>query len=503
MTAYDRLVTLTREASLLSSSSAVLSWDQEVTMPPGGIEIRAQQLALLARLHHERVTAPEIGDLLSTCEADAAIRGEPLSAAAVNVRELRHEFTRQSKLPASLVEEEARLASLGQHTWAEARKRADFSHFRPVLEKIVHLLRQKAACYGWAQGGEAWDALADDYERGCTAKYVESVFRPLRPRLTALLGDLTGRGRAPSNRLNETALDVAQQAKYVRFIAESIGFDFQRGRLDTSTHPFCTGFHPGDVRLTTRYKESCMLDGLGSVMHECGHGIYEQGLPAEQAGLPMCRATSLGIHESQSRMWENQVGRSERFWRWAQPKLADYFGGAVNGFSFDEVYGAANIVEPGFIRVEADEATYNLHVMVRFEIERALLAGELAVADIPGVWNNKYKEYLGLTVPDDAKGCLQDIHWSMTAMGYFPTYTLGNLYAAQFFEQARREMPGLEDEFAQGRFGALRGWLNGKIHAHGRRYMAADLCREVTGAALSAEPLMRHLEGKLRPIYGV
>ncbi|MCH7571731.1 MAG: carboxypeptidase M32, partial [Planctomycetes bacterium] len=233
------------------------------------------------------------------------------------------------------------------------------------------------------------------------------------------------------------------------------------------------------------------------------HGIYEQGLRYDLVGTPMGNSVSLGIHESQSRMWENQVGRCEAFWRWCYPKLGDFFGTAINGMSFEDVYGGVNIVSSGFIRVEADEATYNMHIMIRFELERAIIGGDLAVADIPDAWNQKYKEYLGLDVPDDAKGCLQDIHWSMASMGYFPTYTLGNLYAAQFFEKALKDMPDLEGQFERGEFDTLKIWLNTNIHAPGQRYRAADLCEQVTGQPLSADPLLRHLEGKLRPLYGI
>ncbi len=238
-------------------------------------------------------------------------------------------------------------------------------------------------------------------------------------------------------------------------------------------------------------------------MHEAGHGIYEQGLPAQHIGEPMGDSVSLGIHESQSRMWENQVGRSRAFWTWCFPKLKEFFGSAVHGLTLDQVYGGANIVKPDFIRVEADEATYNMHIMVRFEIERAILSQELEVADIPDAWNQKYKEYLGLIVPNDAKGCLQDIHWSMCSMGYFPTYTLGNLYCAQFFEKAMEDIPDLHQQFERGEFGALKAWLNKNIHAEGRRYRAAELCEHVTGRPLEADPLLRHLDGKLRPLYGV
>ena len=397
----------------------------------------------------------------------------------------------------------ARVSSMAKHEWAEARAASDFKRFAPWLAKLVALLRKQADCYGYAAGGEPWDALADLYEPGCTAAYVAGVFDPLRPRLQKLVADLAASKRGPSNAFNDFFVPIERQEALSRFVAERIGFDFNRGRLDRSTHPFCGGTHCNDVRMTTRYNERCVNDALGSTMHESGHAIYEQGLPFARIGTPLGESVSLGIHESQSRMWENQVGRSRAFWAWLAPQLPAVIGTESSGFSLDELYGAANIVEPGFIRVEADEATYNLHVMVRFQIERAVIKGDLEVEGIPSVWNRLYKELLGLDVPDDRRGCLQDIHWSMGAMGYFPTYTLGNLYASQLFEAACAEMPGLVDGFARGEFTPLREWLNRNIHAHGRRYSPSELVQRVTGKPLSAEPLMRHLEGKLRPLYGL
>ncbi len=503
ITAYDELLTLAREASLLGSTAGLLGWDQEVLMPPRGLDYRSRQLGLLARLHHEAATSERLGEMIATCETDEDIVGDPDSIAAANVRELRWAYDRRTKLPADLVEEEASLASRGHHVWAEARKAKDYAQFQPLLEQIVALLRRKAECFGWAEGGEPWDALAEDYEKGCTAATVETIFTPLRVRLQGLLDDLRGATKQPSEAFNTLELPLEQQKAFVRFVAESIGFEFDRGRLDTSTHPFCSGTHCNDIRLTTRFGTSNVNDALGSTMHEAGHGIYEQGLLYEHVGTPMGDSISLGIHESQSRMWENQVGRSEAFWRWCYPKLGDFFGDATSGLSFDEVYGGANLVKPDFIRVEADEASYNMHIMIRFELERAILSGALAVADIPEAWNAKYKDYLGLDVPDDAKGCLQDVHWASAAMGYFPTYSLGNLYAAQFYEQVRSDLPDLDAQFERGEFGALKRWLNENIHAHGQRYRAADLCERVTGKPLGPDPLMRHLESKLRPLYGI
>ena len=501
--AYDELIHAVKEANLLSSSAALLGWDQETLMPAGGLAHRSRQLAQIARMVHGMKTSARLGELLQQCENDKRLVGEATSVAAVNVREIRREYDRNTKLPASLVEELTRISSVARAEWATARKESDFKKFQPWLEKIVELLRQKAACYGWPKGGEAWDALADGYEPGCTARQVEELFKPLRVRLVKLVSDLMASTRGPVNAFNEIKLPIADQEKFVKFVAEKIGFDFNRGRLDISTHPFCSGTHCNDIRMTTRFHENNVNDALGSTMHECGHGIYEQGLLEEHIGTPMGDAVSLGIHESQSRLWENQVGRSQAFWKWLFPKLREHFGSAVSGLSLEQVYGGANIVKPDLIRVEADEATYNLHIMVRFEIERRLIGGDLAVADLPGVWNARYKEYLGIDVPDDRRGCLQDIHWSLASMGYFPTYTLGNLYAAQFFEKAIVDIPDLYAQFEQGEFSAMKNWLTKNIHSQGMRYHAADLCQVVTGKAPSADALMRHLEGKLRPLYGV
>ncbi len=499
--AYGDLIDRVREAHLLASTASLLHWDQETMMPGPGIEHRSRQFAQIVRLSHQIATEPRIGEALAACEDDAELIGDPTSAAAVNVREIRRDYDRRTRLPGDLVEELARTTSLGHHEWAEARRQSDFARFRPWLEQIVELTRRKAECYGWPADGEPWDALAEDYEPGCTAAQIEPLFEPLRRRLQALVGELTSSPRGPSDALNRLRLPVEQQERFVRSVSEQIGFDYSRGRLDRSTHPFCSGLHSKDVRMTTRFREDFVLDALGSTMHESGHGIYEQGLPYEHVGTPMASSISLGIHESQSRMWENQVGRSRAFWTWCHPLLKQCFGAAVDSVSLDDAYGAANVVKPDFIRVEADEATYNLHVLVRFEIERALVSGAMAVADIPGVWNEKYKVYLGLDVPDDRRGCLQDIHWSGGSFGYFPTYTLGNLHAAQLYEQARADLPDLDRHFERGEFAILKTWLNENIHVHGMRYRAAELCERVTGKPISAEPLMRHLEGKLRPLY--
>ena len=501
--AYADLLQHHRDASLLSSTASLLGWDQEVMMPPNGLAHRSNQLAQLAQLIHERSTDPRIADWLSACEADESLTADPRSDAAVNLREWRRDYDRATKLPAELVVELSQTTSRAKAEWAEARKADDYARFAPWLDQIIGLSKRQAECYGWPEEGEPWDALADGYEAGMTAAYVAGVFTPLREKLVVLVDRLMGSSTPPSNTFNELKLPIAEQEAFVRRVSAAVGFDYRSGRLDTSSHPFCSGTHHADIRLTTRFAEDNVNDALGSTLHETGHGLYEQGLPAEHLGPPRGSSVGLSIHESQSRLWENQVGRSRAFWTWCHPILVEHFGDAVAGLSADAVYAAANRVSPSLIRVEADEATYNLHIMIRFELERALLKGDLTAADLPSAWNEKYRDYLGVDVPSDAQGCLQDIHWSMGALGYFPTYTLGNLYSAQFFEAAAAELGNLPAMFAQGEFAPLLDWLRKNIHAPGNTYDSADLCEKVTGQPLTADPLLRHLEEKLLPIYGL
>lgn len=500
---YDELIARIREVSLLGATASLLAWDQETMMPPGGVEQRSRQLALIARLAHERVTDPRTGELLEACEADRDLVSDPHSDSAANLRELRRAYDRATKLPSELVAERASTRSVATHEWQEARKTSDFDRFRPFLEKNVALARRVAGCYGWADDEEPWDALAEGYEPGMRARDIEAVFTPLRDRLQNLVSDLMSGARRPSGALAEVELPIDRQQSFVRRVTEAMGFDYGRGRIDTSAHPFCSGTSPGDVRITARYKNDDFGEALAAGMHEAGHALYEQGLPTEHTGTPLGRVISLALHESQSRMWENFVGRTRGFWTWCLPQMKEHFGDAVGHLTIDDVYESMNRVSPSLIRVEADEATYNLHIMVRFELERALIRGDLDAKDVPHEWNRRYKEYLGTDVPDDARGCMQDIHWSGGSFGYFPTYTLGNLYAAQLFEQASADISDLEGAFERGDFAPLKSWLNENLHRHGGRYLPAETCERTTGKPLSADPLLRHLEGKLRPLYGL
>ncbi|MGQ0629028.1 MAG: carboxypeptidase M32 [Phycisphaerales bacterium] len=491
---------LHKAAATLASVNQLLNWDQETYMPPEAAAHRADQQAMLSALVHERRTSKRMGDLLSAAEEERGLNDEERA----NLREMRRDFERETKLPTTLVAELAKVQSQSQEVWKEARSKNNFAMFAPWLQRVMELLRQKARCYGVPKGGELYDALLDEYEPGMTAREIEGIFTPLRGRLAGLVARIAATGRGPDRSVLGLKFSQAQHTGFVAAVLEAMRFDSKAGRLDVTTHPFCSGLAPGDTRLTFRWQTESFLEPLYGVMHEAGHGLYEQGLPkATRFGEPLGDAVSLGIHESQSRMWENFVGRSRSFWTWALPIAKRHYAPALDGHTIEKMFEIANLVRPSFIRVEADEATYNLHIMLRFEIERALIKGDLAVSDLPEAWNSAFKAYLGLDVPDDRRGCLQDVHWAFGLVGYFPTYTLGNLYAAQFWEKINSRVTDLDAQMARGQFGALKHWLNENIHAHGRRYSASELCMRTTGKPLSAEPLMRHLEGKLAPIYGL
>lgn len=498
---YDNLADHIRQVNLYRATASLLHWDEQTVMPCGGgaVAFRARQIAQLASLIHQKSMDSQMGDWLAACEMDRDLSADPLCESAVNLREIRRSYEKALKLPTSLVEELASTASLSRHAWLQASRTNDFASYRPWLEKMINLNRCKANCLGWPDNGEPWDALADGYEPNMTAQWIENIFNPLRHQLQAMVHQLPRRKGSEDNRVGQINLPIGQQRGWVRHIADCIGFDFSRGRLDTSAHPFCSGTHRDDVRMTTRFRDNGYLEACASTMHEAGHGIYNQGLPGgDHIGMPMGEPISLAIHESQSRLWENQVGRSRAFCQWCHGTLTEFFGSAVNGVEPEDIYTAVNAVRPGLIRVEADEVTYNLHIMIRFEIERTLISGDLAAADLPSEWNRKYKEYLGVQVSDDTFGCMQDIHWSQGAFGYFPTYTLGNIYAAQFFDKALQDIPDLYDQFKIGQFSPLKSWLNEKIHAQGKRYRSATLCEHVTGQPLSCDFLLNHLNSKLR-----
>ena len=497
--AYEQLIQRVRDCRLLESCGSVLGWDERTYMPRQGSRHRGDQMALLARLAHEMLTSPALGELLNEAQASAKPQAADLEAA--NLREIRRAYDRAVKLPRELVEELARVTTQAQQVWQEARQADDFPAFQPWLERIVKLKRQEAAAVGYRE--VPYDALLDEYEPGATTAEVTRVFAELRGELVPLVSTILETAKKPKTEILERDYPVERQVIFGQAAAAAIGFDFSAGRLDVTTHPFCSTSGPGDIRLTTRYNPRHFTEGFFGILHEAGHGIYEQGLPAEHFGTPCGTAASLGIHESQSRLWENQVGRGRLFWEHFLPRARQVFFDALHGVTLDDWLLAVNDVRPSLIRIEADEATYNLHIILRFELEQALVSGDLEPADVPAAWNEKFQRLLGLTPPSAAQGCLQDIHWSFGGIGYFPTYTLGNLYAAQFMEQARTDLPDLDSDVRRGEFGGLKRWLNDKIHQHGQRWRARDLCRRVTRRELSHGPLMRYLHGKYAELYGL
>lgn len=501
---YRDLLAHLREGAVLESVRSLLSWDQEVIMPPAGGDLRSDQLAALSSLAHEKLTDPKLADLLATCEGADALKGD--EEAQANLREIRREYDRAVQVPSKLVAEMARTFSKSMDAWKDARAKSDFSLFAPWLEKVIDLSRQKARCHAGASasGSALYDALMDDFEPGMTAEKVSALFTPLRARLVPLIDAIRDSNAKPNDAPLKVKAPIALQKELNSYVAASVGFDLSGGRLDISTHPFSEPIGPGDIRMTTRYRDEGVPEALLTTLHESGHSLYEQNLPKRtRFGQPLGMHISLGIHESQSRMWENMVGRSREFWAWCLPEMNARLGGAYAPFKPDDLFRAVNTVKPHYIRVESDECTYNLHIMLRFDIERALIAGDLAVRDVPGAWNERMKKDLGLDIKEDRLGCLQDVHWSMGAVGYFPTYTLGNLFAAQFWETINRDLPDLHAQIGKGEFAPLLNWTAEHIHKHGRRYTALDLCKRITGKPLGHEALCDYLERKLKPIYGI
>ncbi len=497
---FDALCELAKRSAYLQSTAALLEWDQQTKMPKNGGAWRAEQLTFLAGEIHRRDTDVRIGDLLCELESsDLAV--EPNSDAGATVREMRRQYDKKTKLPTELVEAMARASSVGQQVWIEARKDDDFARFAPCLKEIFGLKREYAEAIGYSDS--PYDALLDEYEPGARTADVKRVLSDLKDELVVLLKQIEDSGHRPNVEMLTRKYPIVDQEHFCKLASAKIGFDYDSGRLDVTHHPFCETMGPNDVRLTTRFDERFFNSAFFGTLHEAGHGIYEQGLRADQFGLPPGSYCSLGIHESQSRLWENLVGRSESFWEYFFPRAQEIFPAALNGVSGRDFFAAVNEVRPSLIRVEADEATYNLHIIIRFELEQALLDGELEVDDLAEAWNQKYLSCLGVEPDSDANGVLQDVHWGAGLVGYFPTYTLGNLYASQFFEAAGKELGDLDSMFRAGDFGPLKEWLNVNVHQAGHSMSPPELGRKVTGQELSHQQLMRHLRETLAPIYGL
>ena len=493
---YNTYRDLMQKAADINYASAVLGWDQETYMPPKGAAARGRQLSTLAGLAHETLTSDKLGQLLQ----ELSDRTDLDDIVKNNVRLSLEDFEKNRKLTPDFVEELTGQTSECFNAWIEARNKNDFNIFAPSLSKMVELKRKQAKLYGY--DAHPYDALLDDYEKGITVALLDPVFSGIREQLPPILAKIKAAQQVDDS-FFERNFPKQRQWDFAIEVMTQMGFDFEAGRQDYSEHPFTTSFAPSDVRLTTRVDENNYASMLWSCIHECGHGLYEQGLPEEQYGLPLGAATSLGIHESQSRIWENCIGRGLDFWKFFYPKLQARFPQQLADVTAESFFKAANKVEPSLVRTEADEITYHFHVMIRYEIEKQLIEGSLDVTDLRAKWNELYQQYLGITPPDDKSGVLQDVHWSHGSFGYFPTYTLGSFYAAQFYAQAQKDISGLLAQIANGELKQLLAWLREKVHVHGRRYNSEELCERITGHKLDTSFFIRYAEAKYKDVYGV
>ncbi|HLW61013.1 MAG TPA: carboxypeptidase M32 [bacterium] len=483
----------------IRSSMALLSWDQETQMPPGGGPTRARQLSTLSRIAHERFVAAKTQELLDAAEPLLETL-DPGSDEATLLRIARRDLDRARKLPAEFVADRARAASESTEIWRKARPANDFRLFRPHLERMVEFARRTAEYLGYA--AHPYDALLDTYEPETTTRDVATLFNRLREVTVPLVEAIADRGDTVNPGILDQEYPQAEQRKFALSIITAFGYDTDRGRLDTSPHPFSTGISRDDVRITTRYPPR-LLGAIFGIFHESGHAMYSQGTAPALDRTLLADGASNGIHESQSRLWENLIGRSRTFWEYAFPKMQELFSNQLAGVDANTFYRAVNRVRRSLIRVEADEVTYNLHIMVRFELEQALVAGELNVQDLPDAWEAKMQAYLGITPPTDADGVMQDIHWSGMGFGYFPSYTIGNVVSVQLFDAALRVHPDLPDQIRRGEFRPLLAWLRDHVHAHGRKFFPKDLLRRATGSTMTPEPYIRYLQEKFGEIYGL
>jgi carboxypeptidase Taq len=486
------------EVNDLAKASGLLAWDQRTMMPKQGGGVRAEQLGTLSRLAHDRFTDDEIGHLLD--DLVAYEENQPYeSDEASLIRVVRRDYERERRVPVDLRSDLARAASSGYQAWVDARARSDYASFMPYLEKTVELRRRYAECF---DADEPYDALLDDYEPGMKAAEVREVFDVLKPELIGLVRAVAEHQEQVDNSFLKGSFAAERQRDLSLAVLERLGFEHESWRLDTTAHPFAMSLATSDIRLTTRFKDHDVSDALFSTMHEFGHGIYERSVDPAFERTPLCRGASMSLHESQSRLWENLVGRSRQFWGFFYPTFRSMFP-EFDGVDEDAFYRGINKVEPSFIRVEADEVTYSLHIILRFELEQELLSGEVGLRELPETWNARMEEYLGVVVEDDAQGVLQDTHWSATNMGYFPTYALGNVVSLQIWEHALAAMPDLYDQIGRGEFVQLREWLRDQLYRHGRKLMPLELLERITGSGLDPAPYLRYLSDKVGEVYGI
>ncbi len=495
----DQLKIILGEVADLYAVANLLEWDQHVYMPPGGAKDRGSQLAIIQKLAHTKFTSPEVGQLLEDLSSTNAGL-EPASDEARLLTVTRRDYLKAAKVPTEWVAEFARVTAAALPAWQAARVSNDFSLFLPHLERIVQLRREYAQIF--QPYDHIYDPLLDDNDPGLKTADVQAIFAELRPHQVELIQAIAARPQV-NDRFLHQEFDQQKQWEFGVMVVTRMGYDWQRGRQDLTIHPFCTSFGLDDVRITTRFIPNYFPDALAGSIHETGHALYEQGIDHKLARTPLASIKSMSLHESQSRMWEHLVGSSLPFWEYFYPRLQGVYPSQLGSVSLEDFYKGYNLVQPSFIRIEADEATYNLHVMLRLELEIALMEGSLLVKELPDAWRARMQEYLGITPPDDVRGVLQDIHWAGGSFGYFPTYALGNLISVQLWERIQKDIPDLDDQFRRGDFAALLGWLREKVHRHGGKFEVQELVQQVTGKKIDPAPYIRYLRRKFGQIYGV
>jgi carboxypeptidase Taq len=494
----DELRERMAEVSDLDNVSQLLEWDQQTMMPVRGAGLRAEALATFQRVSHEKFVSAETGALLDA--AAVSLNGAaPDSDEAALVRVTRRRWEKARRVPTELAADLARAASIGQEAWVKARAESDFGAFAPYLERNLELARRYVECF--EDYDCAYDVLLDDYEPGISTATVAGLFAELKSELVPLIAALAEHSDRVDDSVVHGSFPIDRQRQLVAEVVQRMGFEDSGWRIDTAVHPFAVSFGSQDVRITTRWDESFFPMALYGAMHECGHGLYEAGIAPTLQRTPLGHAESLGLHESQSRLWENMVGRGRPFCGVLAPRIAELLGGPLAGLDRDTLYRAVNRVHPSFIRVEADEATYSLHIVLRFELEQELIEGRLAVKDLPEAWNARFKQYLGLDVPDDANGVLQDVHWSSGMIGYFPTYALGNLIGGQLWERAHHDIADLDEQLAAGELGGLREWLREHVHRHGAKFTMTEMLERVVSGPIEVPPFVAYLKRKLGDVY--
>jgi carboxypeptidase Taq len=485
----------------LNKVAALLSWDESVTMPPGGAQARAEQTATVGRLAHELFVAPEVGRLLDDLHGyEQSLPYDSDEASLIRVT--RYDYEKARKVPTDLRSDMARVASLARNAWGDARDRSDFKAFQPFLQQTIDLKKRYVDCL--QADDDPYGVLLDDYERAMPTAEVRRIFTALKEATVPLIAAIAARGDVVDNGCLTGEFPVDQQRAFCLSVLRRLGYTEREWRFDPTAHPFSTNMNLGDIRLTTRYNPANIAPAVFGVIHEFGHGLYEHGVSSSLERTPLCGGTSLGLHESQSRLWENLVGRSRAAWTFFLPELKQMFPGQLRGVDVDAFYRAVNKVQPGLIRVEADELTYSLHVVVRFELEQEMLSGALSLDELPDAWNARMKAYLGVEVPDAARGVLQDVHWSLGLVGYFPTYVIGSVVSAQIWEKLLAAMPDLQAHIERGEFTGLRKWLRDHLHCHGRKFTPKETLQRVVGTdAVDVGPYVGYLHRKFGDIYSL